>query len=290
MSKRVIPEGRLPNFIVIGAAKAGTTSLNFYLGLHPEICMAKPKEPRFFVDASPPDGRWSLGVDWYKGLFKTSKRFCGEASPQYARAPHEAGVAGRIARLVPEAKIIYLVREPTARLRSAYLMDARRGSFEGTFAEYVERCPRALAASSYGTQLEEYLRHFSLENILVVESDDLQGRRRETLAKIFGFIGANADFSSPLFRMQLFVGIKARFPNQIGRRIQESRTMRWAKTVLPAGVFHHFRNLLLLPFAEAPPSVELPAHTEQHLKSVLRNEVTLLRQLTGLKLDSLEVR
>ena len=53
--------GRLPDFIVVGATKAGTTSLDFYLSLHPDIHMAKPKEPRFFVDAPPPGERWSLG-------------------------------------------------------------------------------------------------------------------------------------------------------------------------------------------------------------------------------------
>ena len=289
MSKRKTPEGRLPDFIVIGAAKAGTTSLDFYLGLHPEIHMAKPKEPRFFVDAAPPDGRWSLGLDWYQRLFKSSKKFCGEASPQYARSPHEAGVASRIAQVVPETKLIYLVREPLARLQSAFLMDVRRGAFQGSFVEYIDQYQRSIAASSYGSQLEEYLRYFPLNRILLVESSALADQREQTLAKIFQFLGADENFSSPFFRMRLFVGVKARFPNRTGRRIQNSRLMQLAKSTLPAGVFHHFRNLVLLPFGEPPPSVELPPSIEQRLKAVLRDEVALLRRLTGLKLDSLEV-
>jgi len=78
-------EGRLPNFIIVGATKAGTTSLDFYLSLHPEIQMARPKEPRFFIDAQEPFGRWGRGPDWYRGLFQTGKRLCGEA--YYARLP-----------------------------------------------------------------------------------------------------------------------------------------------------------------------------------------------------------
>lgn len=279
----------LPDFIVIGAAKAGTTSLNFYLGLHPEIHMAKPKEPCFFIDEAPPRGRWSFGLDWYRGLFETSKRLCGEVSPQYARAPYEADVAGRIAQVVPEIKLIYLVREPLSRMRSAFIMDVRRGAFQGSFAEYVDQYPVAIADSSYGSQLEEYLSYFSREKILIVESDDLHNQRRRTLARILHFIGADPGFNSPLFRMRLFVGGKARFPSWTGRRILASRPMQLAKTNLPAGVFHHLSNLVLLPFGEPPPPVDLPPRVEQRLKSILRDEVALLRRLTGLRLASLEI-
>lgn len=71
-------QGRLPDFIVIGSGKGGTTSLDFYLSLHPEIQMARPKEPRFFVDLPPPLGRWSLGIPWYRGLFRSGKKFAGK--------------------------------------------------------------------------------------------------------------------------------------------------------------------------------------------------------------------
>jgi hypothetical protein len=78
--------GRLPDFIVIGAAKAGTTSLHFYPSLHPEIFMSTPKVPRFFADAPEPLGRWHPGEVWYRRLFVTTKRLAGETSPTYAAA------------------------------------------------------------------------------------------------------------------------------------------------------------------------------------------------------------
>lgn len=83
--------GRLPDFLVIGVTKAGTTSLDFYLSLHPEIHMARPKEPL---------GRWSRGETWYRGCFVSPKRLSGEASPAYTHAPALSAVAQRAAGLI----------------------------------------------------------------------------------------------------------------------------------------------------------------------------------------------
>ena len=92
--------GRLPDFIIVGATKAGTTSLDFYLSLHHEIHMARPKESLFFIDAPEPLGRWRNGIDWYRGLFRSEKRICGEASPAYTHAPALPGVPERMSRIV----------------------------------------------------------------------------------------------------------------------------------------------------------------------------------------------
>ena len=91
--------------------KTGTTSLDFYLSLHPEIHMARPKEPRFFIDAPEPLGRWHRGLDWYRGLFRSEKRICGEASPTYSNWSAKQGVFERMHSVVPDAKILFVVRE-----------------------------------------------------------------------------------------------------------------------------------------------------------------------------------
>ena len=105
----------LPTFIIIGAAKAGTTSLHYYLDLHPEVQMSAVKETNFF--AGPPNGRdYELGqvesLEAYEELFDAAVPVRGEASPNYANDPIRAGAAKRIKGLIPEAKIIYLVRDP----------------------------------------------------------------------------------------------------------------------------------------------------------------------------------
>ena len=280
--------GRLPDFIIIGAGKAGTTSLDFYLGLHPEIHMAQPKEPRFFVDAPEPAGRWCLGVEWYKKQFKTSKRFCGEASPQYSRAPSVAGVPERMARTVPQAKLIYLVREPMARLRSNYLMNAKHGVFSGSFAEYVEKRHVAFDSSCYGRQLQEYLRYYALENILILESLELQSDRARALRKIFRFIGADDTFFSPLIFHKRHVGGAEFFPSPLGTKILGSVPMKFAQRHLHGGIFYYLRNLVLWQFRQPLPSTELPETKEHELRDFFHEQVALLTRLSGQSFPSLQ--
>jgi hypothetical protein len=78
----------LPNLLIIGARKGGTTSLHNYLSLHPQIFMSRQKELSFFDDRI----RWRLGVDWYKSNFDAAFAINGESSPQYARFPRTTGV------------------------------------------------------------------------------------------------------------------------------------------------------------------------------------------------------
>lgn len=80
MSENLEISGRLPNLVVVGATKAGTTSLYRYLGEHPQIFMSAIKEPRYFLDARF-EGKFHEGEEWYRNLFRTKKPVCGEATP-----------------------------------------------------------------------------------------------------------------------------------------------------------------------------------------------------------------
>lgn len=124
---RTALEGRLPDFIVVGATKAGTTSLDQYLAMHPQIHMARPKEPRFFTVGNP-SSNYHRGVAWYRGLFRSERLCCGETSPQYTHWPTRSGVVERMHALVPKCRLIYLVREPWARIRSHYYMNLSTGN------------------------------------------------------------------------------------------------------------------------------------------------------------------
>ena len=106
----------LPNVLVVGAAKCGTTSLHEYLDRHPEIAMAREKELDFFVEQK----NWSRGVDWYERQFAAAP-VRGESSPSYTAYPRYRGVPERIRRIVPDAKLVYLVRDPVERA-----LDVRR--------------------------------------------------------------------------------------------------------------------------------------------------------------------
>jgi hypothetical protein len=277
--------GRRPDFIVIGATKAGTTSLDFYLGIHPEVSMAKPKELRFFVDSSAFRGRWDQGVEWYENQFCTRKKLCGEASPQYAHLPH---VPERMAAVVPRAKLIYMVREPMARLQSDYLMAVRHGRCSGSFASYIDEHPYALEASLYGKQISRFLNYFSPSSILVLESQSLQSRRHQALRQVFDFIGADPEYSSVLFQHERNVAQAEIYPNRLGRRIDRSRVMQWSKRTLPSGVHYHLRNLILAPLAGTRPSTALPEAKRESIDTLFRQQVEQLRSLTGQPLPSLD--
>lgn len=287
MSTEEQKKGRLPDFVIIGATKAGTTSLHFYLSLHPEIFMSTPKEPRFFADAPEPLGRWSRGLDWYRSLFVTGKRLCGETSPTYAAAPAIPGVPGRIAPVIPSAKLVYVVRHPYERLLSHYLMFYRTGRTALSFSDFIGRVPHALDSSCYGTQLAGYLNYFSPDQILVVESEALMKERAATMRQIFSFLGAEPEFKSPLFQHQRHVGWHEPYLSPRGRRLRDSRPVEKIGQLLPPNVFSALKNILLRPFSGPAPSTELPPDVKNRIDEKLSAEVQLLRHLTGLPLSSL---
>src|SRR5215218_3255372 len=98
--------GALPNLLVIGAQKCGTSSLHRYLGAHPEVGMSRDKELDFLGGPGFPN--WERGVDWYRAQFDADKSVRGESSPSYTAHPFVTGTAERAHALVPGAKLIYL--------------------------------------------------------------------------------------------------------------------------------------------------------------------------------------
>jgi hypothetical protein len=187
----------LPNLIVIGAAKCGTTSLHEYLDEHPEISMSAEKELNFFV----PEKSGERSVEWYERQFDEHAPVRGESSPAYAAHPFYPGPAGRIRALVPDVRLVYLVRDPIERTVSHWLHRASTHVEMPSFEEALDSEQGAwiVGLSRYWLQLEQYLAHFPPEQILVVDSDELRNRRDETLERIFRFVGVDPGFRSGEF-------------------------------------------------------------------------------------------
>jgi hypothetical protein len=280
-------DGRLPNFVVIGAAKAGTTSLHYYLSLHPQIFMAAPKEPRFFVDCAPPRGTWCNGLGWYRSLFRSDKPLCGEASTQYSQHPFFDGVADRMHSVVPEAKLLYLVRDPVQRVYSHFLMGLRKGKWSGSFEDFIasDDSEFVIQTSCYASQLRRYLTFYPQDRILVIKSADLERHRTETLHRVFSFLGADAQFRSPLFHRRRNVGEEQPVPTAQGVRLRESRVMRMAERVLHPGLFYHSRNFLLRPFSKQIPTRVASSSVPEELRLRFEAELAELRALSGCDLS-----
>lgn len=184
MKALVVGNGRLPDFIVVGAMKAGTTTFFRQLGRHPDVWLPQMKEPSFFNDET----RYQRGVDWYRGLFPVDGYATGEASVAYSDPAVAPLVAERIGALVPEVKIIFLARDPEARLRSHYLHECLKGRERRP----LEECLRPPGSpyerrSLYFRSLVPFVDVLGRDNVLVVASNRLVDSR--TWAAVQDFLG-----------------------------------------------------------------------------------------------------
>lgn len=205
-----------PDFFVLGAAKAGTSALAYYLSEHPEICMAHPKEPTFFFG---PD--YHSGLPFYKRTYfrhYNGELLTGEAAHRNLYFPY---VPRRIADSTPEAKFLVMLRNPVDRAISHYqYVRARReesrdfrsaiqanldrlkfGPFlltEEEGAEYTRKkwdadyeYPTYLDTGHYAEQIQRYFDFFGKERVKIVMSEDLLGCPDRTMADVYHFLGAS---------------------------------------------------------------------------------------------------
>jgi hypothetical protein len=184
---------RLPNFIVIGAMKSGTTSLFHYLQAHPQVFMSPLKEVDFFAQ----DANWGRGLDWYRRQFDGAGDdvvAIGEASTSYSKYPEYDGVPERIAATLPDVRLIYVVRDPVERIRSHYQHRSLVGAEREPLEVAVLGDPRYVDCSRYAFQIERYLRVFPRDRLLVVSSEDLRSRRAQTMRRIYRFLDVDEAF------------------------------------------------------------------------------------------------
>lgn len=158
----------LPNFLIIGAAKCGTTSLYHQLRQHPDIFMPENKEPTFFSDRL--RGTWNNGLQWYEQLFKDwqGEAAVGEASTSYSKAPYYGDAPEKIARIIPQVKLIYLIRDPISQLASHYRQLLIYEGCRSSFDEVILGSDFLLDVACYYRQISHFLRFFSRDQILIL--------------------------------------------------------------------------------------------------------------------------
>jgi hypothetical protein len=276
----------LPNFFVIGAGQSGTTSLHRYLYLHPQVHVPVLKEPNFFCREE--DGPWPFGRvkerSEYESLYDTRLPARGDCSPSYSQDPLRPGVPERIASLIPDARHIYLVRDPIERIVAHYVHDVSSVGEERSFADALADLddPRNpyIVGSSYAHQLDCYREHFAENRILVVDSADLKSDRAEALRRIFGFLGVDESFTSPGFDEELNVGSTKRAHNSRYAGARDSRIGdAWRR--LPASVRNPLSGAARR--ASAPP-VKRPKPGEKLREAMalrLAPDMERLRAMTG---------
>jgi hypothetical protein len=188
---------------VIGAMKAGTTSLYHYLRPHPEVFMPKVKELDFFAE----EMNWSRGLDWYRRQFAPAPGDAvalGEASTVYSKFPRYTGVPARMAGAVPDVRLIYVVRDPIERIRSHYEHRVASGAETAPIESAVFENPIYLDYSRYALQIDQYLDYFPRDQLLVVTSEALRHERESTMREVYEFLGVAPDFRAPTLVQEFY--------------------------------------------------------------------------------------
>ena len=186
----------LPNLIVIGAQKCGTSGLHYYLSLHPEVSMSTPKELNYFIA----ERNLPRGLEWYSRHFDPAARCRGEASPNYTAYPQHLGVPERIAAVVPDVRLVYIVRDPIERITAHFVHNFAKRREKGDLrATLMHPNTSYVTRSKYFMQLQRYLAHFDEEQILVLDQRDLRDDRMPTLRRLFEFAGVDPGFRHPKF-------------------------------------------------------------------------------------------
>lgn len=266
----------LPNLLIIGAGKCGTSSLHHYLDAHPSVSMSKPKELDFFQD---PD--CLERVAQYERHFSGDSPVRGESSPGYTGYPRVQGVPERIRTVIPDVRLIYLVRDPIERTVShyvqAYKVRAETRSFEDAFRELDPQANKYVCYSRYAIQLERYLRCFPLERLLVVDGDDMLRNRADVLRRVFAFAGVDPSFRSPRFDELLNTREDQYRLGAAGARTARLAARGGARRA-PNGVRRALRRV-------AGRRVDRPvvdAKTRERLEAALAPEAARLREMAGM--------
>ncbi len=270
--------GALPNLIVIGAMKCATTSLHWHLDLHSQVVMSRPKELDFFVQRE----LSAQDIEGYRSRFPADALVRGESSPKYAKQQEYPGVPARILAVLPDVRLVYILRDPVERIISHYVHTWASRVEARTFEDALDDLENnhLVEPSLYYKQLSVFLEFYPLSQIHVTTLERLEAHPERTMRKLFEFLGVESSFVSPRFqrvehpssrkRRVTVLGQFAR--NKLGRHRVERARKRWL-----------IDRLLY----EAEPVVRptLSDGMRQRLEDRLRDDVRELRALTGLALD-----
>lgn len=267
----------LPTFVVIGSMKAGTTSLHRYLGAHPDVFVPDVKEIEFF---SEPD-RWRRGVDWYERLFAGAAGATarGEVSTGYTKLPRYPEAAARLHSVVPDARLVYLVREPIDRLRSHYVHNVLQGFESRPIAEAVVNGDNYVTTSAYATQLQRYLDLFERDQILVVFAENLRADRAATMAKVFAFIGVDDSVAVEGIDEEHYATGSRRAVRGWARPLTTNRRVQIVRGRLPGPMRRMLGRTLQRPVDGI--DADIPDRVLADVRARLEPEVEGLRELVG---------
>jgi Sulfotransferase domain len=192
----------LPNFLVIGAPRAGTTWINAHLRMHPDVFMASTKEVHFF------DRQYEKGLGHYETYFSSygGQPAVGESTPAYLHGEWtQNDIPALIHRHLPKVRLIASLRNPVDRAYSRYLNATakQKGDAPISFEEKLQRNPEFIREGFYHDQIQQYLTYFSRTQMLLLLFDDLESNAAAFMRTICEFLEIRPEYPEKVLSVNI---------------------------------------------------------------------------------------
>lgn len=278
-----------PNLFLIGAMKSGTTYLAELLGGHPDIFMCSPKEPSYFVE--PGELSEIYHSMWEKGFWKSPGNYLalfeegataairGEASTNYTKLPRITGVAERIHEFAPEAKLIYVMRDPVERSISHYWWSVWREGEDRSPLRAIKEDHHYRAVSHYSAQLEPYFRLFGRDSVKLMTLESLRDDPHRTVQELLTWLEVDDGIVLPGLGDHVHATPRTLHrASPIRRLLREQWVFRAIKGRLPPQLVAVARQLTEVKIARRPDDMK---EVIDFLRPVQREQVAELERLVG---------
>jgi len=271
---------RLPDFLIIGAMKSGTTTLFRDLESHPGIFMPEDKEPHALVDD---EVLTEAGRARYAKLFRPAgaDQLAGEASTGYSKLPWQTGVVERARKLLrPDLRVIYIVRDPVARIASHHYHNFAGAMAGADLGQELDRTPQLIGYTRYATQIEPWLRAYGPELVRVIRFESYVADRAGEHRALIGWMGLDPGRCAVDPTARHNAGESRRVPSRLRPLLKSKLYREIGRRTLPRGLKRAAQRTLLskAPPRPAPPSPEVV----DRILDALWPEMEKLSELLGL--------
>jgi hypothetical protein len=245
--------------------------------------MSRTKELNYFIT----ELGWNRGEVWYRSKFRGDAKVYGESSPLYSNCIQHKGVPKRMHATVPEAKLIYVVRDPVERIISQFVhataLRLETRSIADALSSLGDTNPY-IAFSKYYMQLDHYLEFYPPSRILLLTMEDLYWNRREVLQRVFRFLEVDDSFYTSKFRFMKNVSADISHTSRIAASIKRI-TDNELVGLIPASLRNALSKVVFAPFRNTASKPELEQSLRLKIIECLKDDVDHLRESTQLNLE-----
>ncbi len=286
---------QLPNFIVGGALKAGTTSLNAYLKQHPEVYMSPMKEPRYFAydPADSPNGNGEgqslhfpvTTLEEYSALFAgaTNEKAVGEVSPHYIISPV---APQRIRALVPDVRLVFSLRHPIKRAYSVYWQAVRLGNENRPVEEALTEAEHRVRNGRYYALLRPWYEVFDPAQIKIILFDDLARDALGIFHDVCRFLAVDDTFVPDLTIRNKGGALKNQRLGRFYEQLKNSSLKQAIDPLIPERLRDKMNDVRNQNFEEPPP---IPPAVVARLQAYYRDDIEQLEAFLGRDLSAWKV-